>query len=130
MRSGRLAVESTREGWIEQLPTKDESLRNVWTDFLLSLTKKGESSRLTAATPMENPYCSCKLTRVRPAVRGRDGRRAQGAGGHPGVHASFVRRLRSSPLSALCSLPPFFSALCSPPPFFSVLRSLPTACAR
>ena len=25
--------------------------------------------RLTAAIPMENPYCSCKLTRVRPRCR-------------------------------------------------------------
>ena len=93
-------------------------------EVLRAAIQQVQSQRPTAAIPMENPYCSCKLTRVRPAVRGRDGRRAQGAGGHPGVHASFVRRLRSSPLSALCSLPPFFSALCSPPPFFSALCSL------
>ena len=30
---------------------------------------EGES-RLTAATPMENPYCSCKLTRVRSGTEG------------------------------------------------------------
>jgi hypothetical protein len=36
---GRLVVETAREDWIEQLPTKDESLRNVWTDFLEHLTK-------------------------------------------------------------------------------------------
>ena len=33
------------------------------------LTKLSQvTSRLTAATPMENPYCSCKLTRVRPQI--------------------------------------------------------------
>ena len=42
--------------------------------------------RPTAATPMENPYCSCKLTRLlrrqaRSVRAGRGGRRAAGGGG-------------------------------------------------
>ena len=31
---------------------------------------RGRKSWLTAAIPMDNPYCSCKLTRVRPRCSG------------------------------------------------------------
>ena len=42
--------------------------------YLFAITTNGSSlehyttgeSRLTAAIPMDNPYCSCKLTRVLP----------------------------------------------------------------
>ena len=30
----------------------------------------GGESRLTAAIPMDNPYCSCERTRVRPRAQG------------------------------------------------------------
>ena len=55
--------------------------RNTWIDVNITHTlcnNPGES-RLTAAIPVDNPYCSCKLTRVRVALH------------RPSVH----RRLRA-----------------------------------
>ena len=77
----------------------------VWSQanqLVYSLGQGKVSPRLTAAIPMDNPHCSCKLTRVRT---GRDAR--AGRGGRRQVsHGSQLQSLRRTPVAAAGSHEP------------------------
>ena len=83
--------------------------------------RRAVSTWLTAAIPMDNPYCSCKLTRVRSRCR-------PGRTGNRGGHRRPVHQVFFTPFSLLSSLfpPPLHSPLPQHRLDTSLMPSAPT----